>query len=88
MLYQLPNGKVIEMSTEQYLEMSDEELEYLIGFNYGEVLENPWFGSAISKKNMSANDFESPDVPEFTDLINAPDELKLDSLDVDYTEED
>jgi hypothetical protein len=88
MLYQLPSGKVIEMSTEQYLEMSDEELEYLIGFNYGEVLENPWFGSAISKKNMSSNNFNSDDTPEISDLTNTPEELKLDSLDVDYTEED
>lgn len=87
MLYQLPNGKVIEMSTEQFVEMSDEELEYLIGFNYGEVLENPWFGSTISKKNISLSaDIE--ELPEFSDLIEAPDELKLDSLDVDFPEED
>jgi hypothetical protein len=88
MLYQLPNGKVIEMSTEQYIEMSDEELEYLIGFNYGEVLENPWFGSAISKKNMSLSHLDSDDIPEFSDLVDAPDELKLDNLDVDYPVED
>lgn len=87
MLYQLSNGKVIEMSTEQFVEMSDEELEYLIGFNYGEVLENPWFGSAISKKNISLSS-DLDELPEFSDLIDAPDELKLDSLDVDFPEED
>lgn len=87
MLYQLPNGKVIEMSTEQFVEMSDEELEYLIGFNYGEVLENPWFGSTISKKNIGQS-IEPDELPEFSDLIDAPDELKLDSLDVDFPDED
>ena len=54
MLYQLPNGKVIEISTEQYIEMSDEELEYLIAYNYGDNLENPWFGSVLSN-NLPRN---------------------------------
>ena len=30
MLYQLPNGRVIEMSLEQYLSMTDEELNEII----------------------------------------------------------
>lgn len=47
MLYNLPNGKVIELSVEQYLELTDEELEYLISINYGESIENPFFGSVL-----------------------------------------
>ena len=46
MLYQLPNGKVIEISTEQYFELTDEELEYLIAYNYGDILEDPNHGSS------------------------------------------
>jgi hypothetical protein len=81
MLYQLPNGKVIEISTEQYLEMSDEELEYLIAYNYGEVLENPWFGSVLSKKdNSSPETFDPVD-----ELIDIPEEEKLSDLDIDPT---
>lgn len=79
MLYQLPNGKVIEISTEQYLEMSDEELEYLIAYNYGEVMENPWFGSVLSKKDSFYQD--PPDA--LSDLIEIPEEDKLSDLDVD-----
>lgn len=79
MLYQLPNGKVIEISTEQYLEMSDEELEYLIAYNYGEVMENPWFGSVLSKKDSFYK--EPPD--SINDLIEIPEEDKLSDLDVD-----
>jgi hypothetical protein len=79
MLYQLPNGKVIEISTEQYLEMSDEELEYLIAYNYGETLENPWFGSVLSKKD---NSVEPP--KEVNDLIDIPEEQKLSDLDIDF----
>ena len=81
MLYQLPNGKVIEISTEQYLEMSDEELEYLIAYNYGEVMENPWFGSVLSKKETATTD--PPDA--INDLIDIPEEDKLSDLDIDPT---
>lgn len=81
MLYQLPNGKVIEISTEQYIEMSDEELEYLIAYNYGDVLENPWFGSVLSK--------QSSDVPEILpDLIDISDEEKLIDPDLDFNPEE
>jgi hypothetical protein len=77
MLYQLPNGRVIEMSTEQYLEMSDEELEYLIAFNYGDIYENPWHGSILSKHDKIHDDDISdsllpltniPEIDTFTDL--------------------
>lgn len=80
MFYQLPNGRVIEMSTEQYLEMSDEELEYLIAYNYGEMQENPWFGSILSKHDR-AHDDDTPDI--LPELIDIPEIDKLLDLDVD-----
>lgn len=49
MLYSLPTGKVIEMSIDQFLEITDEELEYLISINYGESIENPFFGSILER---------------------------------------
>ena len=78
MLYQLPNGRVIEMSTEQYFDMSDEELEYLVAYNYGEVLENPWFGSILSKADNSKSEDIPDTIKELTDItvsekLNAPD---------------
>lgn len=79
MLYQLPNGKVIEISTEQYLELSDEELEYLIAYNYGDNLDDPWFGSVLSKRPPD-DDSE----PEFLDLSEQD---KLQDLDFDPDDE-
>jgi hypothetical protein len=79
MFYQLPNGKVIELSTEQYLEMSDEELEYLIAFNYGDVVENPWHGSILTKHDKSIDD--SPEI--LPELIDIPEIDKILDLDVD-----
>ena len=57
MLYNLPNGKVIEISVEQYLDMSDEEFEYLLSINYGEAIEDPFFGSILESR-MSKSDEE------------------------------
>ena len=85
MLYQLPNGKVIEMSTEQYLEMTDEDFEYLIAYNYGEMQENPWFGSVITK-NPPPDIILDEVTPELTDMSQDEKLLDLD-LDKDLLEE-
>lgn len=83
MLYQLPTGKVIEISTEQYIAMSDEELEYLIAYNYGDVLENPWFGSVLSKKDTATHSESPSDIlPDLTDI---PDTDKLTYTDIDFS---
>jgi hypothetical protein len=86
MIYQLPNGKVIEISLEQYIELSDEELEYLIAYNYGETLEDPWFGSVLSK-----SDSDSSDITEIhPDLTDTSENDKLGDLDIDteYPDQD
>jgi hypothetical protein len=66
-IYQLPNGKVIEISVEAFLDMSDDELNNLIAYNYGEEVQNPFFGSALDGKNMIIEDedteLELPDIP-------------------------
>lgn len=81
MFYQLPNGKVIEMTLEQYLEMTDEELEYLIAYNYGDHLENPWAGSVLNKVESEEVD-EQP-----SNLITVTDQTKFKELDADIPEE-
>lgn len=67
MIYQLPNGKVIGISVEAFLDMSDDELNNLIAYNYGEEVQNPFFGSALDGKNMILEDedteLELPDIP-------------------------
>ena len=86
MLYQLPNGRVIEISTEQYFEMTDEELEYLIAYNYGDTLEDPWFGSVIQKKSSPVYEEDAPDV--LPDLTNISNDDKISYTDIDYKHEE
>lgn len=83
MLYQLPNGKVIEISTEQFVDMTDEELEYLIAYNYGDVQENPWFGSVLIKQ---VKEEFIEDLP--IDLTEISPENKINYLDIDYDVEE
>lgn len=47
MLYQLSNGKVISLTIEQYLELTDEDVQYLMSLNAGEYALNPFTDSAV-----------------------------------------
>ena len=49
MLYQLPNGKVVHLSIEDYLELTHKDVQYLLSINAGEYIHNPWTESVISK---------------------------------------
>ena len=81
MLYSLPTGKVIELSLEQYLEMTDEEFEYLISINYGDPIENPFFGSILES---------SPSFFELDEPLIKPSDLPIEEIDdsIDYTPEE
>lgn len=81
MLYQLTNGKVVEISIEDYLSMSDADFQNLIGYNQGDYTNNPWYNSAL-------NDEQDEDEEEslIKELDDVSDLEKL--LDQDYTEEE
>ena len=50
MLYQLPDGRTIEMSLEDYLSFTDIELHQLQSNTYyGDHINNPYYGSIINK---------------------------------------
>lgn len=84
MLYNLPTGKTIELSVEHFLDLTDEELEYLISVNYGEAIENPFFGSILE----SSPSFFQLDVPPIIPIKIS--EFPIEELDdsIDFTEEE
>lgn len=66
MLYQLPNGKVVYMSIEDYLDLTNEDIHALVASNYGEQPSNPFFGSVIKKSpKVSEEDPHDEDI-DFT----------------------
>lgn len=80
MLYQLPNGRTIEMSVEQYLDMTDDDFEYLIAHNFGDELEDPWFGSVLTKP-AAADAFIEPPITDLTEITDV-EKLKYPDLDM------
>ena len=65
MIYQLPNGRIIEMSLEQYLEMDDIEIRDLngLGKEYTSDITNPFYKSVVH-----SNRREKEETPEIWDI--------------------
>ena len=84
MLYQLPNGKVIEISLEYYLSMSDDELNEFTRLNIGTTIENPFAGSALDGKHMAYEDMEEEEIELELPDIDADDKL----FDEDFLRDD
>ncbi len=90
MQYQLPNGKVVHLSIEEYLDLTDEDIQYLMSIDYGEHIRDPFTGSAVENNTREKyydfeflpqddedlNDIISDDIP-FDDIIDLSDNLDL-----------
>lgn len=81
MLYQLPHGKIIELSLEQYLDMTDDDIEYFIAYNIGNEIENPFFDLSFTHKQVVILDIE--DETDNLDLLDVHVMDKLIDLDLD-----
>lgn len=58
MLYQLPNGRTVYLTVEEFLDLTKEEEQYLISIGYGEVITDPWYASHLSKGEIKNTDNE------------------------------
>ncbi len=89
MLYQLPNGKVINITIDEYLEITDLDIQYLMSLDFGEHIIDPFSGSAVQDlKKEKFYDFDfgtdtddevnyiSDDEP-FDDIIDLTDNLDI-----------
>ena len=82
MLYQLSNGKCIELSLEQYLVMSDEELNNFLAMNVGDQIEDP-FAISVLKYGQYEEDenYYIEDEEYIEDLLDLDIEEKLTDTD-------
>lgn len=76
MLVQLPNGKTVHLTIDQYLALDDEDIQYMISINCGSTASSPWCGSAIKKPGKFRISDEDPD-PEETEGLS-DEEMDLD----------
>jgi hypothetical protein len=97
MLYQLPNGKVITLSVEEYLDLTDADIQHLMAADAGESYNSPWAQSVIKHKVRQTNedidtsiDYESED-DEHAIRATMIEEVPLDDLpelpDSEYTDQ-
>lgn len=88
MLYQLKNGKTIELSVEQFLTMSAYELDALEGANWSEEVNDPFaisvlhYGPAKDEIEFDDYNYTEPD----NDLTNVHKNEKL--SDSDFIDKD
>jgi hypothetical protein len=75
MLYQLPSGRTIEISIEQYLDMTDDELNELacLGHNNTIEINNPFYAS-YSKGRQP----KTEELTDEHDLTSMPEQIKRD----------
>lgn len=81
MIYQLENGKIVEISLDQYLELTDDDIEYLIAYNIGDEIENPFFNSSFNYKQvLISNDLEENKILDLyeTNIVDKLIDLDLD----------
>jgi|TARA_R100000329_G_C7482344_1_gene169902 hypothetical protein len=79
MIYQLPNGRIIELTLEQYLDLTDDELKDLNGLDssYTTDPKGPFYKSILDKAKKEKKDISSsgnyePGIDEISkdDIIN------------------
>lgn len=92
MLYQLPNGKVVNISVDDYLNLTDEDIQALVALNFGEYATSYWFGSCINQteapeklmKDVSMLSFEEQD--EYLDNLSNVDINNIPDEDINFTD--
>jgi hypothetical protein len=68
MYYQLPNGKTIWLDISDVLNLTNEDIQYLIATNMGEIILNPFKNSALNTKEDIDNDDDVEKEDESEDL--------------------
>jgi hypothetical protein len=77
LIYQLPNGKIIRLSLEEFLNLSDEDITYIESLDIGESASTPWTGSSLPERGRTMNieSYEESDIE--------PGDITFDDIDDD-----
>ena len=75
MILQLPNGRIIELSVEQYLDMTDQDIQDLnsLGIGYTKDCVNPFYNLYSSKSVEVAIE----DISEEEEILLTEDDIEL-----------
>lgn len=89
MYYQLPNGKTIWLDISDILNLSQEDIQYLISINSGEYVNSPFRYSALddedeSSDNVDDSEEDTEDNPDYYYKQYFPDEFHEDPDEIDF----
>lgn len=70
-IYQLPNGKIVYLSVEQFLSLKDDDIKYMLENNFGSEVSNPF--SIKSPKQIDEYEEDIND-DNYTDDYDEPSE--------------
>jgi hypothetical protein len=86
MNYQLPNGKTVYLTIEEYLSLTDDDIQYLVSLDTGESILNPFKGSVINQSIQEVEydfsiisieeELEEEEYNPFDDIVNLSDNLE------------
>ena len=90
MLIQLANSKCIELSVEQYLRLSDQDLKELESLNWGEEINDPFAISVLkygpSKRSETHQEEDNEIEPDLNDISDEEKLSDSDFIDTDNIE--
>lgn len=89
MIYQLPTGKIVHLTIDQFLDLTDDDIQYMISINHGDHVRSPFYDSAIKgQKNtviINKNDHSMDYTPDDQDKSHGDNvqdnEILLDDID-------
>jgi hypothetical protein len=62
-VYQLPNGKCVYLTVEQFLSLEDDDIKYLVEFNFGNTVNDPFSLKADNELYDEDVEIDSLDIP-------------------------
>lgn len=86
MLYNLPTGVTIEMTLEQYLSLTDEDIQYMVSRGFGIDVNDPFYNSGVMSSYTYHEEEEEIELKNINE-IEIPDISPDDILDeVDWND--
>lgn len=81
MYYQLPSGKTISISLDEFLDLTDADIQYYMSVNHGTSVGNPFKGSSIDdRKPIIKDDEDEIDSEEEQSEEEEDDELESEDI--------
>jgi hypothetical protein len=71
MIYQLPNGKIVHLTVEEFLDLTDQDIQALMSVNAGDFASSPFYGSAIRNRKKE-EDIEEDKSIDFSPDLEEP----------------